>query len=143
VVVPVRPLHRFAPAELGFGRRRRATVRVADGKPGEELQVDFGRLGLIPDPVRGSRRVVHGLVFTAVYSRHLFVYPIHRQSLEQVIAGFEAAWAFFGGVFKVVIPENVPWNIFRVLWPALLCGPGSTAPFAMVVNGAVGLFLAT
>ena len=107
VVVPYRTLHRFATAELGFGRRRRATVRVADGKPGEELQVDFGRLGLIPDPVRGSRRVVHGLVFTAVYSRHLFVYPIHRQSLEQVIAGFEAAWAFFGGVFKVVIPDNL------------------------------------
>jgi transposase len=80
---------------------------VADGKPGDELQVDFGRLGLIPDPARGSRRVVHGLVFTAVYSRHLFVYPTHRQSLEEVIAGFEAAWAFFGGVFRVVIPDNL------------------------------------
>jgi transposase len=107
VVVPYRTLHRYATAELGFSRRRRATVRVADGKPGDELQVDFGRLGLIPDPARGSRRVVHALVFTAVYSRHLFVYPTHRQSLEQVIAGFEAAWAFFGGVFKVVIPDNL------------------------------------
>ncbi|MDQ4105451.1 MAG: IS21 family transposase [Actinomycetota bacterium] len=107
VVVPYRTLHRFATAELGFARRRRATVRVADGKPGEELQVDFGRLGLVPDPARGTRRVVHGLVFTAVYSRHLFVYPTHRQTLEEVIAGFEAAWVFFGGVFKVVIPDNV------------------------------------
>ena len=26
------------------------TVRVADGEPGEELQVDFGRMGLIFDP---------------------------------------------------------------------------------------------
>ncbi|MCA1835185.1 MAG: IS21 family transposase [Actinobacteria bacterium] len=107
VVVPYRTLHRFASTELGFSRRRRPTVRVADGKPGDELQVDFGRLGLIPDPIRGGRRVVHGLVFTAVYSRHLFVYPTHRQSLEEVIAGFEAAWAFFGGVFKVVIPDNL------------------------------------
>ena len=24
-----------------------------------------------------------------------------------MIAGFEAAWAFFGGVFKVVIPDNM------------------------------------
>jgi transposase len=24
-----------------------------------------------------------------------------------VIAGFEAAWRFFGGVFKVVIPDNL------------------------------------
>ena len=106
VVVPYRTLHRYAVTELGFGRRR-PTVPVADGDPGVELQVDFGRLGLIPDPARGSRRVTHGLIFTAVYSRHLFVFPTHRQSLEEVIAGFDAAWAFFGGVFAVVIPDNL------------------------------------
>jgi hypothetical protein len=106
IAVPYRTLHRFAVAELGFGRRR-ATVPVADGDPGVEVQVDFGRLGLIPDPARGTRRVVHGLIFTAVYSRHQFVYPTHRQTLEEVIAGFDAAWAFYGGVFAVVIPDNL------------------------------------
>jgi hypothetical protein len=35
------------------------------------------------------------------------VYPTHRQTLEEVVAGFEAAWVFFGGVFKVVIPDNM------------------------------------
>ena len=30
-----------------------------------------------------------------------------RQDLAAVIAGFEAAWAFFGGVFEVVIPDNM------------------------------------
>ena len=50
-----------------------------------------------------ARRVIHALIFTAVYSRHMFVYPTHRQSLDEVIAGFEAVWAFFGGVFRVVI----------------------------------------
>jgi len=106
IAVPYRTLHRFAVAELGFGRRR-PTVPIADGDPGVELQVDFGRLGLIPDPARGNRRVVHGLIFTAVYSRHMFVFPTHRQTLEEVIAGFDAAWAFYGGVFAVAIPDNL------------------------------------
>lgn len=105
LVVPYRTLHRFATAELGFGRRA-PTVRVADGEPGQELQVDFGRMGLLVDPTAGRRRVVHGLVFTAVYSRHTFVWLTFRQTLEAVIDGFEAAWAFFGGVFAVVIPDN-------------------------------------
>jgi len=39
-----------------------------------------------------------------------------------VIAGCEEAWAFFGGVFRVVVPENVARNIFRLLCPAALCG---------------------
>lgn len=106
VAVPYRTLHRYAVTELGFGRRG-PTVPVVDGDPGAELQVDFGRLGLIPDPARGVRRVTHGLIFTAVYSRHMFVYPTHRQTLEEVIAGFEAAWVFFNGVFKVIIPDNL------------------------------------
>lgn len=106
VVVPYRTLHRFAVSECGFGRRR-ATVRVADGEPGGELQIDFGQLGLIPDPGSGRRRVVHALVFTACVSRHMFVYPTHRQTIGEVIAGCEAAWAFFGGVFRVVVPDNM------------------------------------
>jgi hypothetical protein len=93
VVVSYRTLNRYATTELGFGQRR-ATVRVADCEPGSEVQVDFGRLGLLTD-AEGQRRVVKGLIFTAVYSRHMFVYPTYRETLGEVIAGFEAAWAFF------------------------------------------------
>ncbi|GAB5014927.1 MULTISPECIES: IS21 family transposase [Mycobacterium] len=106
VVVSYRTLHRYATTELGFGQRQ-ATVPVADCEPGAELQVDFGRLGMLSDVEDGRRRVVQGLIFTAVYSRHMFVYPTYRQTLAEVIAGFEAAWAFFGGVFAVVIPDNM------------------------------------
>jgi hypothetical protein len=55
VVVPYRTLHRFAVARCGFGRRR-PTVRVADGEPGVECQLDFGRLGLVPDPAASRPR---------------------------------------------------------------------------------------
>jgi transposase len=106
VVVSYRTLHRYATTELGFGARQ-ATVPVADCEPGAELQVDFGRLGMLTDAEDGRRRVVQGLIFTAVYSRHMFVWPTYRQTLGEVIAGFEAAWAFFGGVFAVVIPDNM------------------------------------
>jgi len=30
-----------------------------------------------------------------------------NQTIDTVIDGFEAAWSFFGGVFKVVIPDNM------------------------------------
>ncbi len=104
--VPYATLHRFATQELGFGRDR-TTVRVADGAPGGELQVDFGAMGLVADPVTGRRRKVDALIFTACYSRHQFAWLTVSQSLDSVIAGFEAAWAFFGGVFACVIPDNV------------------------------------
>jgi hypothetical protein len=58
VVVPQRTLHRYALEVLGVGRSARGTtVRVADGEPGAECQVDFGKMGLINDPDSGRRRV--------------------------------------------------------------------------------------
>ncbi len=53
------------------------------------------------------------------------------------------AFAFFGGVPARLVPENVPRNIFGLLWPAPLCGRGSTTPVAAVVDGPAGSFSAT
>jgi hypothetical protein len=82
-------------------------VRVADGEPGAESQVDFGRMGLLFDSVTDRRRVCWALIFTACYSRHCFMWLSSSQTLDTVIEGFEAGWAFFGGVLKVIIPDNM------------------------------------
>ena len=105
VVVPYRTLHRFCVDRCGFGRTA-TTVRVADGEPGAECQLDFGYLGLLFDPVTGRHRKAHALIFTACYSRHMFVWLSFTQTLAAFVAGCEAAWVFFGGVFKVLIPDN-------------------------------------
>jgi transposase len=104
VVVPHRTLARFAVERCGAGRRS-TTVRVDDPPPGVELQVDFGRLGLVADGDR--KRVCQALIFTACFSRHMFVWPTFAQTTADVIAGFEAAWLYFAGVFPVVIPDNM------------------------------------
>jgi transposase len=105
ITVPYRTLHRFCVERCGFGKTA-ATVRVADGEPGMECQIDFGYLGMLADPVTGRQRKVHALIFTAVYSRHMFVWLSFTQTLAALVAGCEAAWVSFGGVFKVLVPDN-------------------------------------
>jgi transposase len=107
VEIPERTVQRYVAEVCGRTRGRGPTVRVNDGEPGDELQIDFGRMGLLFDPVTGRDRVVHALIFTAVFSRHCFVWLTHTQTLETVIAGCEAAWTFFGGVFATLIPDNM------------------------------------
>ena len=104
--IPYRTLHRFCANELGH-KSSQLTVRVDDCEPGHELQVDFGRMGIMFDADTQRRRVLWALIFTAVYSRHMFVFLTFSQSFDDVVAGFEAAWDFFGGVFKAVIVDNV------------------------------------
>lgn len=107
VIVPERTVQRFVATEFGPRRGQGSTVRVADGEPGQELQVDFARLGLVHDSESGRRRVCHALIFTAVVSRHMFVWLSFTQTTDAVIAGCEAAWRFFGGVFRVLVPDNL------------------------------------
>jgi transposase len=105
--VPYRTLARFAASECGYSSSSRpgVTVPVTDGKPGGEVQLDFGYLGMISDGDR--RRRLHALVFTAVLSRYCFVYLTFSQTTAAVITGCEAAWAFFGGMFAVLVPDNL------------------------------------
>jgi transposase len=106
VKVSYSALYRFATKHLDFGRGR-TTVRVADCDPGELAEVDFGRLGLVPDPATGRRRVLHALVVTLVFSRHQYVYVTHSQKITDLIDGLEEAWAFFGGCARRVVIDNL------------------------------------
>jgi hypothetical protein len=72
-----------------------------------ECQIDFAQMGFITDAETGRRRKVHALILTAVYSRHMYVHLSYGQTLADVITGCEAAWAHFGGVFKVLVPDNL------------------------------------
>jgi transposase len=105
VGVPLRTVQRYVNVVCGRRRGQGPTVRVNDGEPGDELQVDFGRMGHLD--VDGRRKVVWALIFTACYSRHTFVWLSFRQTIDDVIDGFEAAWRFFGGVFATVVPDNM------------------------------------
>jgi transposase len=107
VEVPYSSLHRFVVAHLGFQDRRRTTVRVAEVAPGELAEVDFGRLGLVPDPATGKHRVVHALIVTLVYSRHQYVHVTTSQQLPDLVEGLEDAWEYFGGVPARVVIDNL------------------------------------
>lgn len=86
VIVPYRTLHRFAVSELGFGRGR-ATVRLADGEPGAEVQVDFGRMGLVPDPRSDRRRVARRRRQVALFRTERLLKTLRAARLD---ASYEA-----------------------------------------------------
>jgi transposase len=105
VQVPYATLHRFAVAELGFGRTA-ATVPIADCEPGSELQVDTGWVGYLEPDALGKRRRFRAWIFTAVFSRHRFVWPCFKETTAEAIEACEQAWQFFGGIFRVLLPDN-------------------------------------
>lgn len=105
VEVTYATLCRFAHDELGW-RERKPTVRVDDPEPGQEAQVDFGKMGMLTDAVTGRMRTLWCLVVTLSYSRLQFAWPSFEQTTEAVCEGLDAAWAFFGGMPARVLIDN-------------------------------------
>lgn len=105
VLIPYSTLHRFAVAELGFGKNA-PTVPIADGEPGQELQIDTGWMTHLVPGADGKRRRFRAWIFTPHLSRCRFVWPCFKETTETAIEACEAAWEFYGGVFAVAVPDN-------------------------------------
>ena len=105
VKIPYSTLHRFAVEALGFGRAA-PTIPVADGAPGDELEVDTGWVVTLEPDAEGKRRKRKAWIFTPHLSRHRFVWPIERETTESAIEACEGAWDFYEGVFKTLKPDN-------------------------------------
>lgn len=111
VMVGYTTLRRFASRELGW-RKQAPTVRLDDPPPGQEAQIDFGLMGTVAD-AEGKARRVWALIVTLSSSRYMHVWPTFTQTVEDVCAGLDAAWRFFGGVPKHVVLDNASSMVVR------------------------------
>lgn len=99
-------LRRFAKQELGW-HKKEPTVRLEDPPPGQEAQVDFGKMGPMRDTVTGRMRMLWALVVTLSFSRYQFVWPTFVQTTEAVCEGLDRAWRFFDAMIKTMVPDNM------------------------------------
>jgi hypothetical protein len=80
---------------------------MAETEPGEVAEVDFGKLGYLFDEAVNKLRALYALVVTLVFSRYQYVHITRKQDLPALIGGIEDAWAFFGGVTRRLIVDNL------------------------------------
>jgi hypothetical protein len=102
---------------------------------GQEAQVDYGLLGRWYDPAATRWRRVWAFVMVLATSRYMFVRPVLVMDRRAWTECHVAAFEFFGGSPERIVSENVPRNIFDVLWPAGLCGRDDRCP---VITGPQG-----
>ena len=113
VVCTYSTLRRFCLKEGLLQGKVRDTVRMVQTGPGEVMELDFGRMGKIWDPDKGCARDVWTMQTVCAFSRHMFVWPLHRQKIEDVIEGLDNTFEFFGGVPRFLVIDNFPAAVAR------------------------------
>jgi transposase len=81
--------------------------------PGEVAQVDFGYAGKRYDPERGEFRKCWLFVMTLGFSRHMYADLVFDQKLTTWLRLHVLAFEFFGGIPRVVVPDNLKAAVVR------------------------------
>jgi transposase len=104
-------IKRYLRSEFSFGRTK-ATIRI-ETPPGQEAQVDFGYAGLMCDPETEKKHRTWAFIMTLSSSRHKFVRFVFSQDSGTWIDCHERALAFFGGVPKRIVLDNLKSGVLK------------------------------
>jgi len=99
-----RMVHRIRQAE---GPSAESVVLHVETLPGEVAQVDFGSVGKLFDPDTGKVRTAYVFVMVLNHSRLMYASLVFDQRVNTWIDEHEKAFEFFGGVPRVVVPDNL------------------------------------
>jgi len=99
-----------------YAEKKRATMHIPR-KPGEQIEVDWaGQTAEIIDHDTGE--IIPAYVFVAAlsYSQYAYVEAFLGQDQECWIAAHVNMYRFFGGVSKILVPDNLKTGVERADW---------------------------
>ena len=94
----------------------KATMRI-NRKPGERMEVDWaGQTTFVRDNVTGNNIPVYIFVAVLPASQYTYVEAFATQNLESWITAHIHALAHFGGVPRMVVPDNLKTGVDKAEW---------------------------
>jgi transposase len=103
-------------------KRRREIYLSTETMPGEQAQVDWAYVDKLVVP--GGERALWLFVMVLAHSRALWAEFVLDLSVHSLVRSLVRASAWFGGVTRQWLFEDVPRNIFVLLCRPPICGRG-------------------
>jgi transposase len=103
-----------------FTEKKRASMHIPR-KPGERTEVDWaGKTASIVD--RDTGEVIPAYVFVAAlsYSQYAYIEAFLLQNLESWITAHANMYRYYGGVTRMLIPDNLKTGVEKPQWLCVL-----------------------
>lgn len=99
-----------------FAEVKRATMHIKR-KPGDQTEVDWaGKTTAIVDQDTGEIIPVYVFVAVLSYSQYAYVEAFLSQGQECWITAHVNMYRFFGGVSRILVPDNLKTGVEKVSW---------------------------
>jgi transposase len=107
---------RFA-RERGICRTERRQMIRIEMPPGIETQIDYGKVGLLPDATKGRNRTVHAFCGILSHSRLPFVQFVYTQDQRSFVESIVDMFEYYGGVTTSLSMDNLKSGVIAPdLW---------------------------
>ncbi|MDR2983141.1 MAG: IS21 family transposase [Puniceicoccales bacterium] len=99
-----------------WAERTKATMRIHH-KPGEKMEVDWaGQTMVLRDNLTGGEIKVYMFVAVLPCSGYAYVEGFLSQDMESWITAHVNAYQYFGGVTRILVPDNLKTGVDRTDW---------------------------
>ena len=99
-----------------YASTTKATMRIKH-KPGETLEVDWaGKNAAIINNITGELIPAYVFVATLPCSQFTYVEAFLSMNMESWITAHIHAYQYFGGVTRILVPDNLKTGVDRVSW---------------------------
>lgn len=90
----------------------KTTCRI-EVAPGLEIQIDYGYMGYLFDPLAKKKRKVYAFIGVLSYSRHMFVQFVYKQDQQSFVSSHVDMFEYFGGVTAKLIIDNLKSGVIK------------------------------
>jgi transposase len=80
---------------------------------GEQIQIDYAKMGMLYDPILKRNRTVYAFIGTLSYSRFKFVEFVFSQDQQSFVQSHVRMFNFFSGVPKVIYLDNLKTGVIK------------------------------
>jgi transposase len=81
--------------------------------PGEEIQIDYAKMGRLVDPATGKNRDLYAFIAIASHSRLKFVHFVYKQDQRSFVASNIRMFEFYDGVPQRLVIDNLKAGVIR------------------------------
>ena len=103
---------RFTQAHPSVFHPKQVTCRI-EVEPGSELQIDYGRVGNIYDPILKRRRTLFAFIGTLGHSRHKYVELVFTQDESSFVSSHVRMFDYFQGVPIRINLDNLKTGVIK------------------------------
>ena len=90
----------------------KSTCRI-EVAPGSQIQIDYGKVGLLFDGKSNKKRAVYAFIATLSHSRHKYVEFTFKQDQQSFVASHVNMFEFFDGVAEHITLDNLKTGVIK------------------------------